>query len=101
MTEVLINTGLDHGADFVSGLPEGLKQSAGLEGKPAEKQVVLYGNRTYAEATPLVYDSPNPNSRFGIHPPREVYSSGFPNWYHRQVPESRITLTIDKDKLIT
>ena len=101
MTEVLINTGLDHGADFVSGLPEGLKQSAGLEGKPAEKQVVSCRNLTYAEATPLVYDLPNPNSRFGTHPPREVYSSGFPNWYYRQVPESRISLTIDKGKLIT
>lgn len=30
--------------------------------------------------TPLVYESPNPNSRAGVHPPRNVFDSGFSSY---------------------
>lgn len=43
----------------------------------------------------LGYSAPNPNASFGTHPPRETYTSGFPNWFPKD-SANRTSVPIDR-----
>lgn len=96
MIEVLVDTSRDYRTGYTSGFPEGVKPP--VEAIEAVQEVTPSENKSIAKVTPLVYESPNPNSRFGTHPPREVYANGFPNWYWKQESEKRITFALEEQR---
>lgn len=97
----------EHWTNFVSGLPEGFVPPAEPEprsdgsdlGPPTITAAGVPASEpnNQIKVTPLEYSMPNPNSRFGTHPAREVYSSGHPNWFPKDTA-NRITFTIDKQE---
>lgn len=109
MTDVLKPYSREHWTDFVHGLPAGFTQptpetdGSGSGKEPPTTAVGASpeeaGETPEITITPLDYDRPNPNSRFGVHHPQDVFISGFPSYgLEVGVYYCRITDRIDNTK---